>query len=380
MTQETNHQQNNQLNRTQPSPQLVSLLQGKLNTLIGKSSGYIENLPEDVKRRICGLNFYQFEHAKLEAKFQEEILALEKKYLKLYQPYYEKRAKVVRGECEPAEEEITAGASLFEKEKERQAQEGDPATEKNKEVQGDPAAEKSKEESTGDSCKGIPEFWLTAMKNLITISDNITERDEEALKHLIDIRISYLENPGFQLEFEFEENKFFSNTLLVKTYYYQDEPGYGGDYVYDHAEGTKIDWKEGMDLTITVETKRQKHKGTNKTRVVKTTVPAESFFQFFNPPPPDCEEDDDDADLDSRLETDYQIGEDIKEKLIPRAIDWYTGKALEYEDMLDDDEYFEGDDYDEGDYEIDDDEDDGDDEGAGGRNGEVGERPECKQQ
>ncbi|CAG8592706.1 9929_t:CDS:2, partial [Racocetra fulgida] len=40
-----------------------------------------------------------------------------------------------------------------------------------------------------------------------------------------------------------------------------------------------------------------------------------------------CEEDDD--DLDSRLELDYQIGEDIKEKLIPRAIDWYTGKALE---------------------------------------------------
>ncbi|CAG8621194.1 10978_t:CDS:2 [Dentiscutata erythropus] len=328
MTQETNHQQNNQLNRSQPSPQLVSLLQGKLSTLVGKSSGYIENLPEDVKRRICGLNFYQSEHAKLEAKFQEEILALEKKYLKLYQPYYEKRAKVVRGECEPAEEEITAGASLFEKEKEKQAQEGD---EKNKDIQGDPAAEKSKEVQEGDEgpCKGIPEFWLTAMKNLFTISDNITERDEEALKHLIDIRISYLENPGFQLEFEFEENKFFSNTLLVKTYYYQDEPGYGGDYVYDHAEGTKIDWKEGRDLTITF-TISILFIGTNKTRVVKTTVPAASFFQFFNPPPPDCEEEDDDDDLDQRLETDYQIGEDIKEKLIPRAIDWYTGRRKEW--------------------------------------------------
>ncbi|CAG8716981.1 13781_t:CDS:2 [Rhizophagus irregularis] len=32
---------------------------------------------------------------------------------------------------------------------------------------------------------------------------------------------------------------------------------------------------------------------------------------------------------------DYQIGEDIKEKLIPRAVDWYTGKALKYEDIID---------------------------------------------
>ncbi|CAG8727700.1 35397_t:CDS:2, partial [Racocetra persica] len=75
---------------------------------------------------------------------------------------------------------------------------------------------------------------------------------------------------------------------------------------------------------------------TNKTRVVRTTVPAASFFQFFNPPPPDCEEDDD--DLDSRLELDYQIGEDIKEKLIPRAIDWYTDKLgitpIAFEDNL----------------------------------------------
>jgi nucleosome assembly protein 1-like 1 len=52
------------------------------------------------------------------------------------------------------------------------------------------------------------------------------------------------------------------------------------------------------------------------------------------------------------LEIDYQIGEDIKEKVIPRAIDYFTGKALEY-DMLSEDE----DDYDD---EDDDDEDDED--------------------
>ena len=27
--------------------------------------------------------------------------------------------------------------------------------------------------------------------------------------------------------------------------YYQDENGYAGDFIYDHAEGDKIEWKEG---------------------------------------------------------------------------------------------------------------------------------------
>jgi hypothetical protein len=30
------------------------------------------------------------------------------------------------------------------------------------------------------------------------------------------------------------------------------------------------------------------------------------------------------------------LGEDIKEKLIPRAIDWFTGEALQFEELDDD--------------------------------------------
>ena len=35
------------------------------------------------------------------------------------------------------------------------------------------------------------------------------------------------------------------------------------------------------------------------------------------------------------------MGEDIKEKLIPRAIDWFTGEALQFEEL--DEEMEEGD-------------------------------------
>lgn len=107
---------------------------------------------------------------------------------------------------------------------------------------------------------------------------------------------------------------------------------------------------------------------TNQTRIVKRSVPLDSFFNFFKPPVPRKEEaeeeDEQDDDLDERLELDYNIGEDIKEKLIPRAIDWYTGAALEYEEIDEDDlpadyddEFSEDDDEDE-----DEDEDEDDDE------------------
>jgi nucleosome assembly protein 1-like 1 len=93
---------------------------------------------------------------------------------------------------------------------------------------------------------------------------------------------------------------------------------------------------------------------TKQTRVVKKTVPTESFFNFFSPPKAPGADDSDDggSDIEERLELDYQLGEDIKEKLIPRAIDWFTGEALQFEEL--DDELEEGDFEDEDDEEEDD--------------------------
>ena len=76
---------------------------------------------------------------------------------------------------------------------------------------------------------------------------------------------------------------------------------------------------------------------TKQTRIVKKTVPTESFFNFFDPPKaPEADEDDGESDVEERLELDYQLGEDIKEKLIPRAIDWFTGEALQFEEVDED--------------------------------------------
>ena len=224
------------------NPKLVSMIQGKLGSLVGRSSGYIESLPPAVRRRVAGLKGVQKEHTKIEGEFQEEVLQLEKKYFAKYTPLYEKRAKIVNGATEPTEDEVKAGEADEEDEPEASKAEG---------------AEGAKPDEV---TAGIPEFWLSAMKNQVSIAELITDRDEPALKVLTDVRMEYLERPGFRLIFEFAENDFFNNKTITKTYFYQEESGYGGEFIYDHAEGDKVDWKAGKDLTVRVESKKQRNK------------------------------------------------------------------------------------------------------------------------
>jgi nucleosome assembly protein 1-like 1 len=227
------------------------MVEARLGTLVGQSSGYIEGLPAAVRRRITGLKGIQKDQSKLEAEFQHEVLELEKKYLAKFTPLYEKRSKIVNGAVEPTPEEVKAG----EEEEDEDEEEGE--SEKAKPAE---KADEEEEEKKGETPSGIPEFWLTAMKNTIFLSELITPQDEGPLRSLTDIRVEYLDKPGFRLVFEFGPNEFFENKTLTKTYHYHDEMGYGGEFVYDHAEGTVIEWKPLKDLTTRIEQKKQRNK------------------------------------------------------------------------------------------------------------------------
>lgn len=230
------------------NPKLVQMIQGRLGSIIGRSSGYIESLPGPVRRRVAGLRAIQKDHSKLEAEFQEEVLQLEKKYFSKFTPLYEKRADIINGRVEPTDDEVKAG----DDEDQLQLDTKDALS----------AEYVTKQVDIPETVRGIPEFWLSAMKNQVTLAEMITDRDEAALKHLIDVRMVYLDMPGFRLLFEFSANEFFSNKTITKTYYYQNESGYGGDFIYDHAEGDKIDWYTGKDLTVRIEAKKQRNKST----------------------------------------------------------------------------------------------------------------------
>ena len=230
------------------NPKLVSMIQGRLGSLIGKSSGYVESLPPKVRERVAGLKAIQQDHSKLEAKFQERVLELEKEFFALYTPLYKRRAQIINGQTEPTKAEIEAG------------------TPDDKDEDEDEEDDESKAKSPPAESKipadvaGIPEFWLTAMKNQVSLAELLTDRDEKCLQTLTDIRMQYLDRPGFQLIFVFAENDFFTNKELKKTYYYQEDSGYGGDFIYDHADGDKINWKPDQDLTVRIESKKQRNK------------------------------------------------------------------------------------------------------------------------
>ena len=81
------------------------------------------------------------------------------------------------------------------------------------------------------------------------------------------------------------------------------------------------------------------------------------------------------------MELDYTLGEDIKEKLIPRAIDWFTGEALAFEEPMDelgDGEFEDEDDEDDDDLSNDNDEEESEEDGEGPRS-QKQDAAECKQ-
>ncbi|KAB5593528.1 Nucleosome assembly protein I [Ceratobasidium theobromae] len=314
-------------------------LLSKLNSLSLRPSGIVEVLPAPVARRVEGLKGIHSQYCKIEHELKREMLELEKKYLAKYAPLFERRKAILLGNAEPTPEEVAAGEAVSEKDDPEAAAEAKAERE---------AAEKNLSEED-KAIKGIPNFWLTVLRNHEGLSELITEKDEAALAFLTDIRMAYVsgDTPGFKLFFDFAPNPFFDDATLVKSYHYQDELGDTGDYIYDHAIGTEIQWKEDKDLTKVIEIKKQRNKTTNRTRLIRRSHAVPSFFNFFNPPsqptPEQIENGEVDEDvldeLDEKLELDYQIGEDLKERIIPRAIDYFTGKALEYDIReLDEDE------------------------------------------
>lgn len=123
--------------------------------------------------------------------------------------------------------------------------------------------------------KGIPDFWLHAMKSTDILGSAIQPHDEPILQHLRDIRVHMKsEKPyGYTIEFHFMPNDYFTNEMLTKTYELttdkdeRDPFGYDGPALYKSV-GCRIDWKNGKDVTVRVVKKKQKHKSTGTIRVV----------------------------------------------------------------------------------------------------------------
>jgi len=336
--------------------ELLNAVTTQMGNLVGKSSGYFESLPKPVRNRIRALKTLHKTKVEIDAQYKKAKDELEKKFEEKYAPLFTKRSAFVVGSQEPTEEELGS------------EEENEPI--QIEEVKDEKDKEKQKSE---DAPKGIPDFWLTAMKHHDTLQELITEKDAEALHFLTDIKVRVfqdvqpkkeevpepkaeedeVEGPlhGFVLEFYFTPNPFFSDSLLSKTYFLSMSLN---EEIYHHAEATEIKWNEGKNLTIKKVTRQEKpkknrNKRTGKGQPMKTVTieePQESFFNFFSPEgvlaaiPLDEEDEEEEATL---LEEDYQCGLEIKEALIPNAVLYFTGEVASYGDFSYDEEDEEGD-------------------------------------
>lgn len=158
-------------------PEVLAALQSQRNVEM------LANLPPSVKRRIKALKKLQLEATHIEAKFFEEVHAIECKYHALYSPLYEKRSTIISGIYEPNDEESQWAS--------------DEEEDLCKELKDKSKLEEEKKEAPKEQppVKGIPDFWLTIFKNVSLLSEMVQDHDEPILKHLQDIKVNFIEEP-----------------------------------------------------------------------------------------------------------------------------------------------------------------------------------------
>ncbi|KAL8426982.1 hypothetical protein ACSSS7_007946 [Eimeria intestinalis] len=348
-----------------------------------------ESLSSSERAVVLKLKQLQEEHAALSAVFEAAVLRLKLEYEEKYKPLYQKRLEALTPP--PTEEQAADKAPM-----------GTP---------------------------GLPCFWLRALKANRLLADIIEDQDEEPLSYLRNIECEWVSpsvelgssppppppppppkaeagegtpHPeSFRLIFTFVENPYFEPLTLIKEYRLSTVPG-GRGAELTSTKSTQIQWKPDKDVTKKTVIRKQRNRKTKQTRTVAETVDANSFFNLFvdhEVPSDDKLEQMEEKEMEEKegslvleeveelqmvVEADYDIGITIRDKIIPRAVDWFLGQ-------VDDDSDFEDYDLNDEDEESDEDEDSSDDEpprhskGAAkattiGAEAGPDQKPECKQQ
>lgn len=285
--------------------------------------------PPEVDRRLKALKNMQVEMFKTECKFYEELHQLEVKYADQHSKLCVKRAEIVTGNYEPTDDECVFNC-------------GEEESEDKPEANGE--GDKTERKTPPPFVKGVPKFWLTIFQNLEQFNDLIEPNDVPVLEHLEDIKMAITKEPmGFKLFFHFSPNDYFTNDCLTKTYEMRvevdpkDPFAFEGTEIYK-TEGCTIDWKPGKDLTKKEVKKKQKHKTSGAIRVTTKVEKCPTFFDFFNPPIVPEGEEEEDSEIQDRITLDFELASFLKERIIPRAVLYYTGEALDSEDEEEEEE------------------------------------------
>ncbi|XP_023212028.1 nucleosome assembly protein 1-like 1 [Centruroides sculpturatus] len=247
----------------------------------------------------------------------KELHCLNLKFSQLYEPTFKKRYEIVNGSTVLSHK----GTS----------KENNPNSKYSRETKNtfDLLKESTSNASSNEdnSHQGVPDFWLKVLLNS-DIKDLISQEDKFILKHLTDISVRYNEEKpnSFILEFHFSPNDYFFNNTLTKEYEVRcvlnhEDPFFFDGPEYVSCNGCIIDWKNN---------KNNASKSLNE--LINEEISAPSFFNFFSNPSTFDHFDDD--DIKEMMMFDFKIGQYIKEKIIPKAILFYTNEVKEEEKTL----------------------------------------------
>ncbi|XP_036295812.1 nucleosome assembly protein 1-like 2 [Pipistrellus kuhlii] len=309
---------------------------------------FVESLPMKVKYRVLALKKLQSRVANLESKFLRDFHDIERKFAEMYQPLLEKRRQIINAIYEPTKEECEYKSDyedydddMYDEEEMYGNEDGmvyeymdegyeedyyDYAIVEDDDNNAAAAADIEAAGENNEDPQGIPDFWLTVLKNVDTLTPLIKKYDEPILKLLTDIKVKF-SDPGeplsFTLEFHFKPNEYFKNELLTKTYvlksrlaYYDPHP-YRGTAI-EYCTGCEIDWNEGKNVTLKTIKKKQRHRIWGTFRIVTEDFPNDSFFNFFTP-----------YGISSNGNDDFLLGHNLRTYIIPRSVLFFSGDVLE---------------------------------------------------
>jgi hypothetical protein len=149
--------------------------------------------------------------------------------------------------------------------------------------------------------KSYKGFWLKVLLNSSLCSSLVYEKDHKVLEYLMDVKcFTDPESDNFAIEFHFDQNPYFENSVLRKKYVMANED------VMEKGIGTDIIWKSAYE---------QEWKGDDG-----------SFFKYFKtinmPTPAELEGlgEEEEHELVENVEQDYDIGVEFKDEIVPNAI------------------------------------------------------------
>jgi nucleosome assembly protein 1-like 1 len=237
----------------------------------------ILQMPKEIQDRFKVLHMLSDKRSKLNDEFNDACKKVEAKIREKKRPLLQKRTKLIDGE----EVDTTELVSRFE-ETHKDLEKKVAAIVKPEGEQEDEPQKEPTDVSYLKGKKGVPDFWLRAIKNNRLLWDQCKEKDQEILQHIKHVETEVTEDESsknmtitLRLTFHDAVSEFMSPSILECALEYESE-----DQVKE-IKGTEIQWVEGKDPTKKKIKKKQKHKKTGETRTVVKTVDADSFFKIF---------------------------------------------------------------------------------------------------